>query len=131
MQFDYKSDVGHETVRGTGFSKLKPLGVPDYAQITCILQKRWEDEDGEVHALRVATGIKLITESVSEWQNGYRIEFRYGDITSEADFQPYMGLKNCDDGPVICSAAIINKIIKLKLNAVQIYIGCIILTDTF
>ena len=99
VQFDYKSDVGHETVRGTGFSKLKPLGVPDYAQITCILQKRWEDEDGEVHALRVATGIKLITESVSEWQNGYRIEFRYGDITSEADFQPYMGLKNCDGGP--------------------------------
>ena len=99
VQFDYKSDVGHETIRGTGFSKLKPLGVPDYAQITCILQKRWEDEDGQVHALRVATGIERITESVSEWQNDYRIEFKYGDITSDDDFQPYMGLKNCDGGP--------------------------------
>ena len=26
LKFDYKADVGHEVYRGTGFSKLKPLG---------------------------------------------------------------------------------------------------------
>ena len=97
LMFDYKADVGHETIRGTGFSKLKPLGYPDYAQVTFILQKRWEDEDGEIHALRVATGIERITKSVSEWQNGHCINLYYGDITSRADYQSYMGLKNGTD----------------------------------
>ena len=67
LQLDYKADVGNETIRGTGFSKLKPMGYPDYAQIIVILQKRWEDADGKVHALRVGTGIERITRDVPEW----------------------------------------------------------------
>ena len=62
LRLDYKADVGNEVIRGTGFSKLKPMGYPDYAEITVILQKRWEDEEGNVHALRVGTGIERIME---------------------------------------------------------------------
>ena len=93
VTMDIKADVGHEVIRGTGFSKLKPLGYNDSAEITVILQKRWEDEDGNVHALRVGTGIRRISEDIPEWINGYEIKIGYGDITSEPYYQEYMGLK--------------------------------------
>lgn len=93
VRLDYKADVGHEVIRGTGFSKLKPLGMPDWAELTVILQKRWEDEDGNVHAIRVGTGIERIMEDVPEWKNGHEITIHYGDITDEGFYQDYMGLK--------------------------------------
>ena len=93
VRMDYKADVGYETVRGTGFSKLKPMGYPDYAEITVILQKRWEDEDGNVRALRVGTGIERIEKDAPEWVNGHEIIIRYGDITGEPFYKEYMGLK--------------------------------------
>ena len=94
LQLDYKADVGNETIRGTGFSKLKPMGYPDYAQIVVILQKRWEDADGNVHALRVGTGIERITRDVPEWINGHKVVIQYGDITAEPYYKEYMGLNN-------------------------------------
>lgn len=94
VRLDYKADVGHEVVRGTGFSKLKPMGYNDYAEITVMLQHRWEDEDGNVHALRVGTGIERILEDVTEWKNGYEIKINYGDITGKPFYKEYMGLKN-------------------------------------
>lgn len=93
LRFDYKADVGNEAIRGTGFSKLKSLGYPDYAEITVILQKRWEDEDGNVHALRVGTGIERIMEDIPEWIDGHEIDILYGDITSLPEYKDYMGLK--------------------------------------
>ncbi len=93
IKLDYKADVGHEVIRGTGFSKLKPMGYNDYAEFTVMLQKRWEDEDGNVHALRVGTGIERIMEDVPQWRNGYEIKIHYGDITGEPFYQEYMGLK--------------------------------------
>lgn len=93
LRLDYKADVGNEVIRGTGFSKLKPMGYPDYAEITVILQKRWEDEDGNVHALRVGTGIERIMEDVPQWKNGYEVKVHYGDITSQPFYKEYMGLK--------------------------------------
>ena len=90
---DFKADVGHEVIRGTGFSKLKPMGYTDDAEITVMLQKRWEDEDGNVHALRVGTGIRRISEDVTEWVNDFEIPIGYGDITGEPYYKEYMGLK--------------------------------------
>lgn len=94
LQLDYKADVGYETVRGTGFSKLKPMGEPDYAEITMILQKRWEDEEGNVHALRVGTGIERITEDIPQWVNDHKVDIYYGNMTAEPYYKGYMGLKN-------------------------------------
>lgn len=93
VEFDYKADVGHEVYRGTGFSKLKPMDYPDSAEITFVLQKRWEDEDGRVHALRVGTAIMRISKDVPEWVNGYELKLHYGDITGEPFYRDYMGLK--------------------------------------
>ena len=93
LKLDFKADVGHEVIRGTGFSRLKPMGYPDYAEITVILQKRWEDEEGNVHALRVGTGIERIMDDVPEWQNGHVIPVHYGDISDKSFYQEHMGLK--------------------------------------
>ncbi len=97
VRLDYKADVGNEVIRGTGFSKLKNMGYPDYAEITVMLQKRWEDEDGNIHALRVGTGIERIMEDVPQWIDGHEIKVRYGDITGEPDYKEYMGLKTDPD----------------------------------
>lgn len=94
VALDIKADVGHEVIRATGFSKLKPMGYPDSAEITVMLQKRWEDEDGVVHALRVGTAIWRISEDIPEWMNGYELKIHYGDITGEPFYEEYMGLKN-------------------------------------
>ena len=93
LKLDYKADVGHETIRGTGFSRLKPLGYPDYAEMTVILQKRWEDSEGRIHALRVGTCIERVTEDIPDWVNGHEMKIRYGDITGEPFYEDYMGLK--------------------------------------
>lgn len=93
LKMDIKADVGHEVIRGTGFSKLKPMGYDDSAEITFILQKRWEDEEGNVHALRVATAIVRIDEDIPEWINGYQLDLHYGDITGASFYKDYMGLK--------------------------------------
>lgn len=93
LRLDYKADVGHETIRGTGFSKMKTMGCPDWAEITVVLQKRWEDEQGRVHALRVGTGIERIMEDVPDWVDGHQVCIHYGDITSMPFYEDYMGLK--------------------------------------
>jgi hypothetical protein len=93
LKMDIKADVGHEVIRGTGFSKLKPMGYNDSAEITFVLQKRWEDEEGNVHALRVATAIVRIEEDIPEWINGYQLDLHYGDITGSPFYKDYMGLK--------------------------------------
>lgn len=94
LRLDLKADVGHEVIRGTGFSKLRPMGAPDWAEITVILQKRWEDEDGNVHALRVGTGIERIMEDIPEWKNSHEVEIIYGDATGNPRYEDYMGLKD-------------------------------------
>lgn len=94
LQFDYKAKVGCEVVKGTGFGKMKKMGYPDYPEFAIILQKRWEDENGNVHALRVGTGIERIYKDVPEWQNGHRIEVHYGDISNKPFYEDYMKLMN-------------------------------------
>lgn len=94
LKFDYKVKVTGEANRQkiTGFSKDKTIPGQDYAQATCILQKRWEDADGHIHALRVGTMVHRFSKSVESWQEGQSFPILYGDITKHADFKPFMGL---------------------------------------
>ncbi len=93
LRMDIKADVGHEVVRGTGFSPLKKMGYPDYPEIIVLLQKRWEEPDGSVHALRVGTAIQRIEENIPTWINDYEMKIEYGDITKRPFYKNYMGLK--------------------------------------
>lgn len=92
MQLDYKAVVGGEAIRATGLSRKKPMGYKDYADLVLMLQYRWEDENGNVYAYRVGTGYERITESALEWVDGHTVPVKYGDITSDPGYEPYMGL---------------------------------------
>ncbi|MCM1199503.1 MAG: hypothetical protein NC308_11500, partial [Clostridium sp.] len=76
---------------------LKTLDYPDYPEICIILQKRWEDRDGNVHALRVGTGHERLMENVTQWVNGHELEVKYGDITSSPYYKEYMSLQTDPD----------------------------------
>lgn len=94
LKFDYKVKVTGEPNRQkiTGFSKDKVVPGQDYAQATCILQKRWEDADGKIHALRVGTMIHRFSKSVDTWQEGKTFPIKYGDISKSSDFKSHMDM---------------------------------------
>lgn len=96
MLFDYKCQVSPEqTMTSTaGGGKPKTIAGHDCPKAFILLEYRWEDADGNVHALRVGTGMELFESTVSSWQNAHRMEIHYGDITGEPFFKPYMGLKD-------------------------------------
>jgi len=74
--------------------------------VTILLQKRWEDADGNVFALRVGTGSELLPDQKA-WKDGHRLPVRYGDISQAPDFKPgdaltsYMKTRNSKGKMVI------------------------------
>lgn len=92
VSFDYKVTVGQNRIKSSGFGGKKTLGDPDYAECVVMLQKRWEDKDGNVFALRVGTGYHRFTRSTSAWTNDFQVKINYGDITKESFYKPYMQL---------------------------------------
>ena len=96
LVFDYKVYVpdGGERIYSSGFGKKKVLQGQDYAEVYVMLQRRWEDEDGNLHAARVGTARQRFGKSTSGWINGHKMEIHYGDITQESFYKPWMGLLN-------------------------------------
>lgn len=92
LQFDYKVDVPDVNTRvySNGFSK-KVLAGRDSSEVFIILQRRWEDADGNLYARRVGTGRERFFIN-SGWVNGHRLPVQYGDITQNPDYKPWMGL---------------------------------------
>ena len=92
--YDYKAKISDENwvwyAKGMAKPK-KQQGIHDEAEAYVYLQHRWEDEKGNVHAVRVGTGYERITKSQPTWVNDHRLPIHYGDITSEPWYQPYMG----------------------------------------
>jgi len=97
VKFDYKVFLsGSENLRMTGLSRKKTMTYKDYPDIQCLLQKRWEDEEGNIHALRVGTLIHRFTASTKGWQEGKSFPIQYGDITGQSGYRSYMGLVTGD-----------------------------------
>ena len=92
--YDYKAEISDEEwvwyAKGMAKPK-KQQGIHDEAEAYVYLQHRWEDEKGNVHAVRVGTGYERITASQPTWVNDHRLPIHYGDITTEPWYQPYMG----------------------------------------
>ena len=92
LKFDYKyNSPGTERVRETGFSRRQTISGKDMGQCFCILQKRWEDADGNIHALRVGTMRYRFSQN-TDWKEGQSFPIHYGDITHESFYQEGMGL---------------------------------------
>lgn len=92
--FDYKLTVptSGQVVYSSGFGSKKTLAGKDHAEVYILLQRRWEDAKGNIHAMRVGTGRHRFSSSTNGWVNGYKIPVWYGDITKHSGYQSYMGL---------------------------------------
>lgn len=95
LVFDYKVDMPatDTKVKATGFGGKKTLKGRDNAEVYVLLQKRWEDDKGNIHALRVGTGRERYDKTVPLTLN-HVLPIHYGDITKESFYKPYMGLLN-------------------------------------
>lgn len=77
--------------KATGFGGKQTLQGRDKAEVYILLQRRWEDKKGNLYAHRVGTGRERYSHSVG-WTRGHRLAVRYGDISHQKGYQPYMGL---------------------------------------
>ena len=57
LQFDYRVSVpaNGQVIYSSGFGSKKTLAGKDHAEVFIILQRRWEDAKGNIHAKRVGT----------------------------------------------------------------------------
>lgn len=94
LVFDYKLEMPADNSRtySSGFGKKKTYAGHDNAEVFIILQRRWEDADGNLFAKRVGTGRELFGKTTNGWVNGHEIKVNYGDITSQPYYKPFMGL---------------------------------------
>lgn len=94
LVFDYKVTVpeNNKMIYSSGFGSQKKLDTSDNAEVFILLQHRWEDEDGNLHAYRVGTGRQRYSESTSGWINAHKLPVLYGNITGHPDYKPFMGL---------------------------------------
>jgi len=79
VKFDYKYTVGKKQVNAV--YNVKSVEGTDKADFAIILQKRWEDKDGNVFATRIGGARQLFTGNVSDWINGATFPVTYGDPT--------------------------------------------------
>ncbi len=77
--------------RGTTFRQTTFPGE-DPCQVMLLLQYRWEDEDGNIHARRVGTAFYRISRSSAGWVKNCRIPLIYGDARQSPQYRSYMDL---------------------------------------
>ncbi len=91
--FDYKALVSDENIvtkaLGLGSSEMEGR---DNAQVYLYLQKRWEDEDGNIFAKRIGTVYERISHTTPGWINDRRFDVFYGDLSKEPNYKEYQGL---------------------------------------
>ena len=94
LVYDYRLHIpaGGTRLYSSGFGSKKTLPGSDKAEVFILLQRRWEDADGNLYAKRVGTGRELLSTNTSTWVNGHNLSVNYGDISHESYFKTYMGL---------------------------------------
>lgn len=94
VRYDYKVQMSgqRDRIRQTGFSRKTTVPGQDCAIMTCFLQKRSEDKDGNIIAKRVGTVVVRYSKT-EDWHNGATYEIMYGDITHDKRYDAeLMGL---------------------------------------
>lgn len=83
LMFDYKATVSQERTVTYAKATSRPIEKPgfDCPQITVLLQRRWEDAHGNIHADRVGTGVMRVTSTETTWQNEHRLPIIWGDAS--------------------------------------------------
>jgi len=86
VKFDYKASPGQVRMNTNAGGKKVP--GPDKGEFCTILQKRWEDENGNVFATRIGGMRIFLTSTNNQWINGATFELKYGDMTREPFYDP-------------------------------------------
>ncbi len=84
LKFDYKVEMPATDTRtySSGFGSKKTIPGHDNAEAFIVLQRRWEDADGNLYAKRVATAREVFGKSTPGWVNGHTLKLTYGDASS-------------------------------------------------
>lgn len=95
LQFDYKVKVmpQHTRVRSTGFSRKGEVAGQDSVAVILLLQKRWEDKQGNVYSKRVGTMVHRFSKSSDGWLNAQVFPIMYGDISGRKEYESYMQIQ--------------------------------------
>lgn len=95
LVFDCKLEMPNVNyrVKSTGFGSKKQLPGRDKAVAFIMLQRRWEDADGKLHALRVGTGGRHFT-SPTDWHNGVEVPIVYGNASHSPGYAPFLALRS-------------------------------------
>lgn len=91
IQFDYKVKMSdcEKRIRATGFSRITDVEGKDFPEVNLFLQKRWEDEKGNIYAKRVGTMVVRYY-TTTDWHNNATYSIMYGDITSDPAYKAHM-----------------------------------------
>ena len=93
LVFNYKAKIPNtgKLVKSTTFRTTEFEGYDPF-EVVFILQNRWEDAEGNIHAKRVGTAITRIEKSSAGWVMDTRVPVIYGDARKSKDYKPYMNL---------------------------------------
>ena len=93
LLLDYRAELPAtgKLVKGTTF-RITEFPGEDPCQVLLLLQRRWEDAEGNIHAERVGTAVLRIGRSTQGWVKDCRIPVLYGDARNQPGYRDYMGL---------------------------------------
>ncbi len=93
LVYDFSVDMPNVNtrVKATGLGPVKTLQGRDNAEVYVLLQRRWEDEKGNIYAKRVGTGRERYSKTVP-WTTQHQLPIKYGDITGQPGYKSWMGL---------------------------------------
>ena len=95
IKFDYKTHiVGTPNRIKKGLGDRTTIKGMDLAECVVFLQKRWEDEKGNLFASRVGTMVKRFSKTTPDWVNNAPFSINYGDITHESYYNSAMALNS-------------------------------------
>lgn len=91
--FDYKAHIENSTQLwyANACRKPSPRTGHDQGEVILILQRRWEDANGNIYAERVATAHMRITKS-TDWQEAVQLPLLYGAPTPQNALHASAGL---------------------------------------
>ncbi len=96
LKFDYKIELSDAPrVYEPSLGKKKVIEGKDCCDAFILLQKRWEDSKGNIHAKRVGTMWQRFTENC-DWHEGASFDIHYGDISNDPYYQSYMELEDAN-----------------------------------
>ena len=103
--YDYyfqQGQNGGQRIKEPGFGRTVEVEGINCGEVCMMLQKRWEDAEGNVYAKRVGTVWERYSNSTNGWRNATEVPVHYGDITGTDYYRPFMALQDGGEGTWHC-----------------------------